>query len=73
MRRNKKTKPLNRHEAPGIHTVAENRKAAGRQPRTIIDDLTSSCYQGMVRHLGERRKKQDQLDALNAMREANNE
>lgn len=68
-----KRKPLNRHEAPGIHTVAEGRKAAGRRLRTVIDDLTATCYTGMVRHLNERLAKQSQIDALIAMRETNNE
>lgn len=62
-----KRKPLNRHEAPGIHTVAEGRKAAGRRPRTVIDDLTISCYTGTIRVLNERRKKQEQLDRLRAL------
>ena len=73
MRRNKKIKPINRHEAPAIHTACAARADAGRRLRTVIDDLTISCYTGTIRVLNEQRKKQEQIDALNAMRDANNE
>lgn len=69
----KKTKPIERHETRALHAAYAGRVAAERRLSTVIDDLTASCYSGTIRLLNERLRKQDQLDALNAMREADNE
>ena len=68
--RKPKPKPIEPHQARALHAAAAGRAAAGRRPRTVIDDLTSSCYQGMIRHLGERQKKQEQIDRLRALTSA---
>ena len=62
-----KSKPVERHHAPGIFIVAEDRVAAGRRLRAVIDDAAMLAYEAKIHALNEGLKKQVMLDALRAL------